>query len=206
MLKTSSILVTALAALTACTGPAADPAGTSTQTGSATTGSATTKPEPVPTAGPDTGDLLVHGTLTADGEAVVGGRVWVGIMPEDEDMEVGETVAEWRSDVSSTDGEGRFAVEVGDQRLTSDLFNGDYLNYGVYARHEDRFGMWYSTAHLVGDGVWRSAEDALVGDPVVEVALDLQDERITLTDSFGDAETHRLPIATGVPDGSVVPG
>lgn len=193
MLRSTSVVVAALVALTGCSQPAAD----------------RDEPEvPVPapaTAGPDTGNLLLHGRLTRSGEPVAGGKIWVSVMAELPDAEVGDDIPIWESAVVSSEEDGTFAVSVDDERLTSAFFNGEFLNYEIDMRHDDTLALWGTTAHLVGDGVWRSDQNALVGDPVTEVSVDLDAPTITLTDSFGESETSDLVVLDGEAAGSYVP-
>ena len=93
-------------------------------------------------------------------------------------------------------------MDAGD--LTSDFFDGDFLNYEINVAHNDDWARWNTTAHLVGDGVWRTDEDSVVGDPVAEASIDLSAPTLTLTDSYGHPETSELPVVTDFGD-SVLP-
>ena len=190
MHKSSRVLVGTLLILNGCAGPSGDPA----------------EPEATirATAGPESDELLLHGTLTRDGAPLEDGQVWVSVMADADDAEVGDTIPTWESALVSSDDQGRFAVSVDADDLTSDFFNGDFLNYEINIVHDDNWASWHTTAHLVGDGVWRTSEDSVVADPVAEASIDLGAPTVTLTDSDGDAETGELPVVPDVGD-SVVP-
>lgn len=109
------------------------------------------------------------------------------------------------SRLTASDDLGRFTVSVDEEQLTSDFFNGDYLNYQINVLQDDDLAMWNTTAHLIKDGVWRAPEDAVVGDPVTEVAVDLGTSTITFTDSLGQSETNELPVFPDVAEDAVLP-
>lgn len=190
MHKSSRFLGGALLILTGCAGPIGDPGETEVRT--------------PPTSGPESDDLLMHGELTRGGEPVADGQVWVSVMADAAGAEVGDIIPSWESAVVSSDDQGRFAVAVDARDLTGDFFNGDFLNYEINVVHDNDWARWNTTAHLVGDGVWRTDEDSVVGDPVAEASIDLSAPTLTLTDSNGDAETSELPVVSDVAD-SVLP-
>ena len=142
----------------------------------------------------------LHGELTRDGAPVADGHVWVSVMADAVDAEVGDTIPTWESAVVSSDDHGRFAVSVDAGDLTSDFFNGEFLNYEINVVHDNDWARWNTTAHLVGDGVWRTGEHSLVGAPVAEASFDLGAPTVTLTDSNGDPETSELPVVLDVGD------
>jgi hypothetical protein len=178
------IVVAALLILTGCSGPSGD----SGEPGGGTRA----------TAGPESEDLLLHGELTRDGAPVADGHVWVSVMADATDAEVGDVIPTWESTVVSSDDHGRFAVAVDGGELTSDFFNGDFLNYEINVVHDNDWARWNTTAHLVGEGVWRTEEDSVVGDPVAEASFDLSAPILTLTDSDGDSETSELSVVSDV--------
>ncbi len=116
------------------------------------------------------------------------------------DSEVGDTIPTWESAIVSSDDEGRFAVSVDADDLTGDFFNGDFLNYEINIVHDNNWASWHTTAHLVGDGVWRTREDSVEADPAADASIDLGVPTVTLTDSNGDAETDKLPVVPDVGD------
>lgn len=176
--------------LTGCAGPSGDSAEPEVTT--------------LATAGPESDDLLLHGALTRDGVPLKDGQVWVSVMADAVDAEVGDPIPTWESAIVSSDDEGRFAVSVDADDLTSDFFNGDFLNYEINIVHDDNWASWHTTAHLVGDGVWRTDEDSVALDPVAETSIDLGAPTVTLTDSHGDSETSELSVVPDVGD-SVLP-
>lgn len=186
MHKSSRILVGALLILTGCASPSGDSGEPEVRTGA--------------TAGPESDDLLLRGTLTRDGAPLEDGQVWVSVMADAVDAEVGDTIPTWESAVVPSDDQGRFVVSVDAGDLTSDFFNGDFLNYEINVVHDNDWARWNTTAHLVGDGVWRTGEDSVVGDPVTETSFDLGAPTVTLTDSYGDSETSELPVVSNVGD------
>lgn len=191
MHKSSRVLVGALLILTGCAGPGGDPAEPEVATRA--------------TAGPESGDLLLHGSLARDGEPLQDGQVWVSVMADAVDAEVGEAIPTWESAIVSSDDEGRFDVSVDADDLTGDFFNGDFLNYEINIVHDNHWASWHTTAHLVGEGVWRTSEDSVGADPVVEASIDLGAPTVTLTDSNGDAETDELSVVPDIGD-YLVPG
>jgi hypothetical protein len=104
----------------------------------------------------------------------------------------------WESAVVASDDHGRFAVSVDGGELTSDFFNGDFVNFEINVLQDDDWATWSTTAHLVGEGVWRTEEDSVVGDPVAEARLDLGAAELTMTDSDGQSETSDLPMVSNV--------
>lgn len=190
MHKSSRVLVGTLLILTGCAGQSGDPAEPGVTTRA--------------TAGPKSDDLLLHGALTRDGAPLADGQVWVSVMADAVDAEVGDTIPTWESAIVSSDDEGRFAVSVGADDLTDDFFNGDFLNYEINIVHDNNWASWHTTAHLVSDGVWRTDEDSVVADPVAEASIDLGAPTVTLTDSNGEAETGELVVVPDVGD-SVLP-
>jgi hypothetical protein len=152
------------------------------------------------TAGPESGDLLLHGELMRGGEPVADGQVWVSVLADPAEAEAGDVIPTWESTVTSSDDDGRFAVSVDRGVLSSDFFNGEYLNYDINVLQDGDWATWSTTAHLVGKRVWRSDEYAALGDPVAEVTVDLGVPTITLTDSDGSSETSELPVVPGAGD------
>jgi hypothetical protein len=168
------------------------------------TGGSDDAPKPVATAGPDTGDLMVHGVVTRNDKPVRDAKVWFELWPEPDDTKDGEVVDLWTSRSVTTDGDGRYALRLDPDTLTSRYFGGTFLNFDIHFYRDGKDAMWGSTVHLVRDKVWRSDEEALVGDPVLAMSIDLKASKITLTDSRGDSETSEIQIAA-LPPG-VVPG
>jgi hypothetical protein len=155
--------------------------------------------ESVATAGPETGDLLLHGELTNEGKPATNGKVWVSLFA-DEDAQEGDVIPTWESAVATSDDRGKFAVSVDPERLNSKFFNGEYLNYEINVLQDDSWATWHTTSYLVAQGVWRSEEAALVGDPMLHVAVDLVASTITLTDdTHGESETKELTVLRDVP-------
>jgi len=184
------VVVVALLMLTGCAGPSADPSDAEVSA--------------LATEGPESGNLLLHGELTRDGAPVADGQVWVSVMADAADAEVGEILPMWESEVVSSDDHGRFAVSVDEAELTRGFFNGDFLNYKINVVHDNDWAGWNTSAHLVREGVWRTEEDSAVGDPVAQASFDLSAATLTLTDSDGDSETSELPVVSDVGD-SVLP-
>ncbi len=186
MHKSSRVLVGTLLILTGCAGQGGDSAEPEITTPA--------------TAGPESDDLLLHGALTRDGAPLEDGQVWVSVMADAVDAEAGDTIPTWESAIVSSDDEGRFAVSVDADDLTSDFFNGDFLNYEINIVHDNTWTSWHTTAHLVGDGVWRTDEDSVALDPVAEASIDLGAPTVTLTGSHGDPETGELTVVPDVGD------
>ena len=183
MHRPSGIVVVTLLVVTGCAGPSGDSGELEVSS-------------PV-TTGPESGDLLLHGELTRNGEPAADGKVWVRVLADASNAEVGDTIPTWESALATSDDRGRFAVSVDEGELTRDFFNGDFLNFEINVVQDDDWAMWNTTAHLVGQGVWRTDEDSVVGDPVAEASFDLDASTLTLTDSDGQSETSDLPV---VPD------
>ena len=53
--------------------------------------------------------------------------------------------------------------------------------------------------------MWRTFEDDGVGDPAMDVAVDLGDSTITLVDSRGQSETSELPVVPDVAGDTLSP-
>ncbi|WP_121252162.1 hypothetical protein [Nocardioides ferulae] len=159
-----------------------------------------------PTSGPETGTMLVHGTVSDDGEPVEGARVRLAVMTT-EDVAVGETVPFWDAEPAFTDAGGRFAIDADPDRIPSEFFPADeeFLNFDLLVTTEDASAFWATTAWLLTDpDVWRT-EGSRPGDEVLRVDLDLGEETITLTDSQGRAETHEMSVGPAVPTDSPAP-
>lgn len=153
--------------------------------------------EPV-TSGPGSGDLLVHGVVSRDGEPQPGVEVVVSLWPETDDIEVGDTVDMWTTDPVETDQDGSYGIRVDADELSSRYFpvGQDFLNFDVMISDETLFMTWGSTAWLLEDsGVWRS-ERSRPGDEAIELSFDLGDEEVTLTDSQGRSETHESTLVS----------
>ena len=149
----------------------------------------------VTTAGPDSGDLMVHGVVSRNHKPVRDAEVWFELMPENlDDVKEGEAIDMWGSKHVRTDREGRYALRLDPDTLTSKYFSDDYLNFDLYLTHDGQMADWSSTVFLIRDEVWRSDEQALVGDPALKMSLDVGTSKITLTDSRGDSETSDLPL------------
>ena len=177
-----------------------DPEPAAESPGAATAGQVA---EDRPTQGPETGTMLVHGTVSDDGEPVEGARVRVSVMTT-EDVAVGETVPFWDAAPAFTDARGRYVIDADPDRIPSEFFpaDEDFLNFDLMVTSGDASAFWATTAWLLTDpDVWRT-EGSRPGDAVLTVDLDLGEETITLTDSQGRAETSELPVGPPVPTGS----
>lgn len=149
------------------------------------------------TAGVETGDLLVHGTVTRDGEPVEGAEVQAVLMPEDLDtLEVGEVVPMWETPSVETGDDGRYAVRLDVEDLDEQYFvpGSEYLNFDLRVREDDQLAEWATTAWRVGEeGVWRS-QGAAVADPVIEMSVDLAEGTVAVTDSHGETSEEELAV------------
>jgi len=174
--RVSALVLAGLISLASCGGSSGDTA------------------KPVPTAGPETGDLLVRGVVTRDDKPVAKAKVWLDLWPEDEDAEVGEIIDLWSSKAVTTDSDGRYGLRLDPQHLTSTYFNGDYLNFDLHVFSSGKSATWSSTVTLIERQLWRSDEQSLPGDPVVAMSLDLGKPSITITNSNGDREKGELTL------------
>ncbi|GAA1963349.1 hypothetical protein GCM10009798_24180 [Nocardioides panacihumi] len=150
-------------------------------------------------AGPGTGDLFVHGTITRDKAPAAGIRVSVNIpIADDSHVAVGETVPTWQSPPVATDADGHYAINVDDNALPAgyltDNPEGDYANYDLLVFDDNQMARWSSTLAVVGDThVWRTMYGKPAGS-VQDMSIDLGTKTITVTDSDGEVETAALPI------------
>lgn len=149
---------------------------------------------PLVTAGPDTASLFVHGVVTRGKDPVAGASVVYTLLPEDDDTKPGGIVDTVESKPVKTDADGHYALTIDPDRLTSRYFSGNYLNFDFAVYEGGTSASWGSTVWLVDDRVWRSDEQALVGDPVLTMSLDLTKRKITTFNSLGERESHDLPV------------
>jgi hypothetical protein len=147
------------------------------------------------TSGRDSAHLLVHGTVTRGDEPVAGARLALTLTPEDlAEIEVGESVESFDAAQVETDEDGRYAIELDPAELSSQYFNGDYLNFDINVLADDELGLWSSTVWLERNEYWRSDDRALPGDEVMDLSFDLVGPTVVLTDSYGETETNDLPV------------
>lgn len=149
------------------------------------------------TSGPETGDLIAHGTVLDQGKPVSGAEVVVSLWPETSDMELGQSFSLWDSETATTDRDGDWFLQLDPDTIPSKFWpSGEqFLNIDLRVIDAPRALSWSTTVYSVGDRkVWRT-EGARVGDPVLDVDVDLGKEKITLTDSRGDSETTDAAIA-----------
>ena len=146
---------------------------------------------------------MVHGTITKHGKPLAGVKVWFQLWPvNDGNIEEGEAIDMWDSTPVTTDGDGRYALRLDPDELTSAYFGGDFLNFDLNMYTDGKGAMWASTVNLIQHKVWRTYEQSLVGDPVLTMSADLGISKITLVDSMGDRETGDLPLMA-MPSGFV---
>ncbi|WP_435747221.1 hypothetical protein [Nocardioides sp. SYSU DS0663] len=154
-------------------------------------------PADVVTQGPKTGDLLVHGTVTRDGEPVEGAEVRAALMAEDLDsLEIGEVVPMWETPSVETGEQGRYAVRLDPEEIDEQFFRkgADYLNFLLRVESDGMMAERSAAASLVGKaGLWRSS-GAKASDPVIEMSVDLDAETVTVTDSRGEASEEELAV------------
>lgn len=147
------------------------------------------------TSGPDSAQLLVHGTVTRGDAPVAGARLMLTLAPEDlSHGEPGETTHAYDGEPVETDEAGRYAITLDPDELSSRYFNGDYLNFDVNLFVDDQVATWSSTVWLERHAYWRSDDRALVGDPVMDMSFDLDAPTITVTDSYGKEDDSELPV------------
>jgi hypothetical protein len=181
------LLITALSSASACSNEAKPPGKS-------------VRPAKLVTQGPDTGDLLAHGTVLVDGKPVDGARVRAVLSPEGEaaeNLKVGERVPTWETDPVTTGDDGTWAVSIDPDSVPSTYFPAgqESLNFELEVQTRTRVAMWWLTASLVKPiQVWRSDEEARPGDAVLEIALDLGAKTITLTDSHGKRQRASLVV------------
>ena len=136
---------------------------------------------------------MVHGTITTHGKPLTGVKVWFQLWPENaDDIKEGESVDMWDSTPVTTDADGRYALRLDPDELTSAYFGGDFLNFDLNMYTDGKGATWGSTVSLVQREVWRTDEQSLVGDPVLTMSADVGTSKITLVDSRGDRETGDL--------------
>jgi hypothetical protein len=149
------------------------------------------------TSGPETGDLIAHGTVLDQGKPVSGAEVVVSLWPETDDMEVGQSFSLWDSEKATTDSDGDWFLQLDPDTIPSKFWPSgeEFLNIDLRIIDAPRTLSWSTTVYSVGERkVWRT-EGARAGDPVLDVDVDLGREKITRTDSRGDSETSDAPIA-----------
>lgn len=151
--------------------------------------------QPAITSGPTSGTLVVHGVVNQGGKPLSGAKVWLTLWPEDTDeVKEGETVDTRDSKPVTTDDDGRYALSLDPDTLTSRYFDGELLNFDITVFDKNKAGSWGSTVWLVDRRVWRSDETALVGDNVLRMNFDLGKPGITTIDSHGERESAELPM------------
>ncbi|MCW2749195.1 MAG: hypothetical protein JWR83_305 [Aeromicrobium sp.] len=150
--------------------------------------------KPTATAGPKTGNLLVHGVVYSHGKPVRGAAVGLMLWPDPDDTPEGEIVDTWSSDSVTSDAAGDYAIKLDPDSLKSKYFNGEYLNFEIDVSGDGLGGSWNSTVFLVKNRVWRSDEQALVGDPALSMNFDFGKPSVTTTDSFGDHESEEWAV------------
>ena len=127
-----------------------------------------------------------------------GATLALTLWPEDSsDIDVGDTVETLDVAQVKADDAGRYAIEVDPDELSSQYFNGEYLNFDISITVDDQFGTWSSTVWLAREEYWRSDERALVGDAALDISFDLAGPTIVLTDSYGETERQDLPLFGG---------
>ena len=156
------------------------------------------RPSAVVTSGAGTGDLFVHGVVEREGHPVDGAEVEVVLTPEDlSDVEVGEAVRQLVASSARSDADGSFAVRLDPDEVPSKYFGLDreFLNFELRVADSQDFATWHTTLHPVGDPtVWRTWESAAPADAAMRIALDLEAERIVITDSVGEEQRSDLPV------------
>ena len=152
-------------------------------------------PTPVATAGPDTGTVALHGVVSRDGKPLRGTTVVATLWPEDtSDVPEGGVVDTLDLPAVTTGDDGAYVVRIDPDRLTSRYFGGDYLNVDLRFSTTTSMSSWSTTIDLVDDRVWRSTDQARVGDPVLRMDVDLGRRTITTEDSLGEKEKSDLPV------------
>lgn len=153
--------------------------------------------EDLATEGAETEDLLVHGTVTRDGEPVEDAAVRVALMAEDLDsLEVGEEVPMWETPSVETGEDGRYAVRLDPEEIDEEFFRegADYLNFLLRVESDGVMAERSAAASLVGEeGLWRSS-GAKASDPVIEMTVDLDAETVAVTDSRGETSEEELAV------------
>lgn len=140
------------------------------------------------TSGPETGAVLVHGVIKNDGKPLSGAQIGLTLFPEDNDAPAGP-IDTYDPKPVVTGSDGRFALRLDPEKLTSEYYNGDFLNYDINVFSDDKMGSWSSTVYLIDERVWRSAERARIADNALKMNFDLGKQTIVTTDSLGERET-----------------
>lgn len=147
----------------------------------------------IATSGPETGTILVYGVVKKDGKPVVGAKVWLSLWPKSEvlaEMDEDESFTDYLpSKAVRTTPEGKYALRLDPDELSSRFFNGEFLNFDVEVRDGDAAGRWGSTGHLIDERFWRSDEGTRVADPLRRMDFDFGKKTVVMTDSFGEKET-----------------
>ena len=148
-------------------------------------------------SGPESRDVLVHGRVLDGGKPVHDANVTIQIWPDGDldDYAVGEAVDMFDVE-TSTDDDGRYVVRVDPRTLESRYFpGGDFVNFDVMVTTDRAMASWSTTAHLIGDRIWRSDPEARTGDRALELGFDLSKESVrTTTSSTGETTRQDMPV------------
>jgi hypothetical protein len=110
------------------------------------------------------------------------------------DLAEGDTVDTWDSEPVRTTDDGSYTLQLDPATLSTKYFGGTFLNYDLVVEDDGLTASWSSSVDLVDDELWRTDENARAADSVAAVDIDLEASSITMTDSFGEDDTHDLVV------------
>ena len=147
-------------------------------------------PANVVTAGPETGDLFVYGTVSRGGQPVVGASVTVALAPirgPEADVEPLKLI-----DLPAvrTDNSGRWAVRLDPADVPTHVYNKShtYVNFEVRVRQPKVIGRWAAVMRLLkGPQVWRT-EESTAADSLPRLDFDFESGQVIHTNSHGVSE------------------
>ena len=156
-----------------------------------------------PTAGPQTGDLIVVGTVLDDGEPLAGAEVNLLVYPARPDPTAEGPTASVDVPPTTTGAQGRFSVtlpsaEVPGEYLAPLPDGSPRLEFAVVVNDGERVSSFPEIVALVAAGggsagrVWRTP-GATGADAVLALTFDLGAETITIIGSDGETEMRELP-------------
>ena len=147
---------------------------------------------------PAAAPIFITGTVLSDGEPV-GADVSIQLRDEraEASAKVGDTIPTLTAAEATTDAAGAFTLRVDPADVPTNFFLGGHdrslLNFELGVQTPSVWGVWANTMY-VSDGVWRSDEGAVSADRPVEIAVDLDTERLSITDSFGESTSHDMAV------------
>lgn len=141
--------------------------------------------------------VFLTGTVTRGGEHVEGAQVVATLWPENDDSEVGDLIEMFDVDDAVTRADGSFTLYLDPDDVPTRYFGGDrsYVNFDFRVFDDGEFATWGSTLHPVGSPqTWRTEGGAVAADAPLEMHLDLEKQRITMVDSYGESTSSDLPV------------